>query len=72
MNKYAELSCKIMKEKFTDLVHKISYEKSHTKAIIEAKAGQIFKAINFKSFMDKFKYETKNCYLKRWTDWRQK
>ncbi len=54
------------------MVDKINYEKSHTKAVIETKANQIYKAINFKSFMEKFEYEAKNSYVKRWTDWRLK
>ena len=70
--KFVELSNKILKEKFIELVNKIKYEKSHAKAVIESKANQIYKAINFKSFMEKFEYEAKNSYLKRWTDWRQK
>lgn len=70
--KFIELSSKILKDKFTELVKKINYEKSHTKTVIESKANQIYKSINFKSFMEKFEYEAKNSYLKRWTDWRQK
>jgi hypothetical protein len=54
------------------MVDKINYEKSHMKAVIETKANQIYRAINFKSFMEKFEYEAKNSYLKRWTDWRLK
>lgn len=33
-NKFAELSCKIIKEKFIGLMHKINYEKSHSKTVI--------------------------------------
>ena len=49
------------------MVDKINYEKSHKKEAIETKANQIYKTINFKSFMEKFDYQAKNSFLKRWT-----